>query len=114
MHVIIKIVKAMKCLDENNKCVTKKKKKTYVTGSREMSHLSAIFNFEFQYNLLAHIKFYILIHTPLQSDIWFKRYEQFFVFQNNVKHGNMSSVLAYNSKSILATSESFLLIMSHI
>ena len=68
----------------------------------------------FQYNLLAHIKSYILIHTPLQSDIWSKRYEQFFEFQNNVKQRNMSSVLAYNSKSILATSDSFPLIMSHI
>ena len=68
----------------------------------------------FQYNLPAHIKSYILIHTPLQSDIWFKRYEQFFEFQNNVKHRNMSSVLAYNSKWILATSDSFLLIMSHM
>ena len=55
-----------------------------------------------------------MIHTPLQSDIWFKRYEQFFEFQNNVKHRNMTSVLGYNSKSILATSDSFLLIMSHI
>ena len=54
----------------------------------------------FQYNLLAHIKSYILIHTLLQSDIWFNRYEQFFKFQNIVKHRNMSSVLAYNSKSI--------------
>ena len=61
----------------------------------------------FQYNLLAHIKSYILIHTLLQSDIWFNRYEQFFEFQNIVKHRNMSSVLAYNSKSILATSDSF-------
>ena len=51
----------------------------------------------FQYNLLSHIKSYILIHTPLQSDIWFERYEQFFEFQNNVKHRTMSSVLAYNS-----------------
>ena len=78
-----------------------------MTWSREMSHLSPIFNFEFQYNLLAHIKSYILIHTPLQSDIWFKRYEQFFVFQNDVKHRIMSSVLAYNSKLILATSDSW-------
>ena len=67
-----------------------------------------------QYNLLANIKSYIWIHTPLQSDIWFKRYEQFFEFQNNVKHRNMSSVQAYNSKSILATSDSFSLIMSHM
>ena len=73
-------------------------------------------NLSFQYNLFAPIKSYILIHTPLQSDIWCKRYEQFLEFQNNVTHRNMSSVLssAYNSKSILATSDSFPLIMSHI
>ena len=67
-----------------------------------------------QYNLLAHIKSYILIHTPWQSDIWFKRYEQFFEFQNSVKHGNMSSVLVYHSKSILATFDSFPLFMSQL
>ena len=60
----------------------------------------------FQYNLLAHIKSYMLIHTPLQSGIWFKRYEQFFEFRNNVKHRNISSFLVCNSESILATSDS--------
>ena len=53
-------------------------------------------------------------HYNLTSGSWFKRYEQFFEFQNIVKDRNMSSVLAYNSKSTLATSNSFPLIMSHI
>ena len=68
----------------------------------------------FQYNLLVHLKSYIFIQTPLQSEIWFRRYEQIFKFLNNVKHKNLSPHLAYNSKSILATSDSFPLIMSQI
>ena len=40
----------------------------------------------FQYNLLVHLRSYILIQTPLQSEIWFQRYEQIFEFLNNVKH----------------------------
>ena len=40
----------------------------------------------FQYNLLIHLKSYMLIQTPLQSEIWFQRNEQIFEFLNNVKH----------------------------
>ena len=36
--------------------------------------------------IIAYIKSYILIHTPFESDIWFKRYEQFSEYQNSVKH----------------------------
>ena len=61
----------------------------------------------FQYDLLVHFKSYILIQTTLQSEIWFQRYEQFFEFLNNVKHQNLSPLVAYNSKSILTTSDSF-------
>ena len=68
----------------------------------------------FQYDLLVHFKSYILIQTTLQYNIRFKRYDQFFEFLNNVKHRSLSPLLAYNSKSILATSDSFPLIMSHI
>ena len=68
----------------------------------------------FQYKSLVHLKCYILIQIPSQSDIWFQRYEQFFNFKNNVKHKNSSPRLACNSKSIFPTSDSFPLIMSHI
>ena len=70
--------------------------------------------FSFQYDLLVHFKYYILIQTPLQSNIRFKRYDQFFEFLNYVKHRNFSPLLAYNSKSILAISDSFRLIVSHL
>ena len=55
-----------------------------------------------------------MIQTPSQSDIWFQRYELFLKFKNNVKHKNLSPFKACNSKSIFPTSDSFLLIMSHI
>ena len=38
---------------------------------KEMSRMSAIFNFDFQYKSLVH---YILIQIPRQSDIWFRTY----------------------------------------
>ena len=68
----------------------------------------------FQYETLVHLKCYILIQTPSQSDIWFQRYEQFFNFKINVKHKNLSPLSGCNSKSIFLTSDSFPLIMSHI
>ena len=68
----------------------------------------------FQFKLLVHLKCYILIQTPPQSDIWLQRYEQFFKLKNNIKCKNLSSLLSCNSKSIFLTSDSFPLIMSHI
>ena len=68
----------------------------------------------FQYISLVHLKCYILIQFPSQSDIWLQRYEHFFEFKNNVKHTNLSLLLACNLKSIFPTSDSFPLIMSHI
>ena len=68
----------------------------------------------FQYKSLKNLKCYILIQIPSQSNIWFRRYEQFFNFKNNVKHKNLSPLLACNSKSIFSTSDSSRLIMSHI
>ena len=70
--------------------------------------------FIFEYKSLVHLKCYILIQIPSQSDIWLQRYEQFFKFKNNVKHTNLSPLLACNSKSIFSTSDSFPVIMSHI
>ena len=90
------------------------RRNTFVTRSREMRHMSAMSKFEFSiYNLLVHLKSYILIQTPLLSEIWFQRYEQIYEFLNNVKHKNLSTLLAYNSKSILATSDSFPLVILH-
>ena len=76
-------------------------------------------------SLVSNIQFrvfniiYMLMSNPTFWSIPYynlvlKRHEQFFEFQNNVKHRNMSSDLAYNSKSILATSDSVPLIMSHM
>ena len=48
------------------------------------------------------------------NPMWLQRYEQFFKFKNNVKHKNLSPLLACNSKSIFPTSDSFPLIMSQI
>ena len=63
------------------------------------------------------ISFFKMLHfdsNPSQWDIWLQRYEYFFKFKNNVKHKNLSPLLACNSKSIFPTSNSFPLIMSHI
>ena len=68
----------------------------------------------FQCKSFVHLKHYIFIQLPSQSDIWFWRYEQFFNFKNNVKDKNLLPLLACNSKSIFPTSDSFPLIMSHL
>ena len=68
----------------------------------------------FKYKPLVNLKCYILIQIPSQLDIWLQRYERFFKFKNNVKHKNLSPLLACNSKSIFPTSDSFPLIMSHM
>ena len=86
----------------------------YVTRSRGMSHMLAIFNFDFSIQITCPFKCYILIQSSSQSDIWLQRYEQFFKFKNNVKHKNLSPLSGCNSKSIFPTSNSFPLIMSHI
>ena len=65
----------------------------------------------FQYDLLIHLKSYILIQNPITIYHWFQRYEKYFEF---LKHWNLSPLFAYNSKSILATTDSFLLIMLHL
>ena len=45
--------------------------------------------FIFQYKSLVHLKCYILIQTPSQSDIWLRRYEYSFKLKNNVKYKNL-------------------------
>ena len=57
----------------------------------------------FQFKSLVHFPCYILMQTPSQSDIWLQKCDQFFAVQNNVKHKNLLSILACNSKSIFLT-----------
>ena len=54
------------------------------------------------------------MNTPLQSDIWLQSYEGFDNTKNNIKQRNLNPVFANISKTTSPTSDSFLLIMSHI
>ena len=54
------------------------------------------------------------MQTPLQLDIWLQSYEGFVNAKNNIKQGNLNTVFANISKTTLPTSDSFLLIMSHM
>ena len=56
-----------------------------VTRSKEMSHMLLMFNLDFQYKLLVHLKCYILFQIPSQSDIWLQRYEPFLEFAKQCK-----------------------------
>ena len=57
---------------------------------------------------------FILMQTPLQLDIWLQSYEEFVNVKNVIKQRNWNTVFANISKPISQTSDSFLLIMSHI
>ena len=54
------------------------------------------------------------MQTPLQLDIWLKNYEGFVNAKNNIKQRNLNAVFANISKTASPTSDSFLLIMSHM
>ena len=54
------------------------------------------------------------MQTPLQLDIWLQSYEGFVNTKNNIKQRNLNTVFANISKTTSPTSDSFLLIMSHI
>ena len=54
------------------------------------------------------------MQTPFKMDIWLQSYEDFFNAKNNIKHKNLNTVFGNISKTISLTSDSFLLIMSHI
>ena len=58
---------------------------TYVTRSREMSHLSKISISIFLHNFLKTSKCFILMQTPLQLDIWIQSYEWFDNAKNIMK-----------------------------
>ena len=86
----------------------------YVTRSREMSHLSKISISIFLHHFLKISKCFILMQTPLQLDIWLQSYEGFDNAKNKMKQRNLNTVFANISKTISPTSDSFLLIMSHM
>ena len=54
------------------------------------------------------------MQTPLLLDIWLQSYEEFDNAKNSIKQRYLNSVFANISKTALPTSDSFLLIMSHI
>ena len=54
------------------------------------------------------------MQTPLQLDIWLQSYEEFVNGKNNIKQRNWNTVFANISKPLSPTSDSFLLIMSHM
>ena len=87
---------------------------TYVTWSREMSHLSKMSIPIFLHHFLITAKCFILMQTPLQLDIWLQSYEEFDNAKNNMKQRNLKTVFANISKTTTPTSDSFLLIMSHL
>ena len=87
---------------------------SYVTWSREMSHLSKISISIFLHHFLITSKCFILMHTPLQLDIWLQSYEGFDNYKNNIKQRNLNTVFANISITTFPTSDSFLLIMSHM
>ena len=59
-----------------------------------MSHMSTILILIFQYKSLVHLKYYILIQTPSQSDFWLQRYIQ---FSNVQKQSKTICHLFYNA-----------------
>ena len=79
-----------------------------------MSHLSKIQIPIFLHHFHKTSKCFILMQTPLQLDIWLQRYEGFDNAKNNMKQRNFNTVFANISKTTSPTSDSFLLIMSHI
>ena len=86
----------------------------YVTWSREMSHLSKISIPIFLHLFLITTKCLILMQTPLHFNIWLQSYEGYVNAKNNIKQRNLNTVFANISKTTSPTSNSFLLIMSHI
>ena len=88
--------------------------KEVYTCSREMSRLSKMSISIFLQRFLKTLKVFILMQTPLQLDIWLQSYEGFDNAKNNMKQRNLNTVVANISKTTSPTSNSFLLIKSHI
>ena len=71
-------------------------------------------NFNFLIPPSQHIKVLHLDANPLQLDIWLQSYDGFDNAKNNMKQRNLNTGFANISKTTFLTSDSFLLIMSHI
>ena len=54
------------------------------------------------------------MQTPLQLSIWLQSNKQSIIAENNIKQKNLDPFFANISKAIFPTSDSFLLIMSHL
>ena len=78
------------------------------------SHLSKNSISVFLHHCLTTSKCFILTQTPLQLNIRLQNYEEFDNTKNNIKQRNLNPVYANISKTTSPTSDSFLLIMSHI
>ena len=63
---------------------------------------------------LQNASFRCKLQTPLQLDIWLRSYERFDNAKNNIKQRNLNTGFANISKTTSPTSDSLLLIMSHI
>ena len=72
------------------------------------------FNFNFLTPLYYNFTMLLLMQTPLLLDIWLQSYEGFDNAKNNMKQRNWNTVFANISKTTSPTSDSFLLIMSHM
>ena len=79
-----------------------------------MSRLSKNSISIFLHHCLKPLKCFIFVQTPLQLDIWLQSYAGFDNAKNNIKQMNLNPVFANISKTTSPTSDSFLLIMSHI
>ena len=79
-----------------------------------MSHLSKSSISIFLHHSLITDKCFILMQTQLQLDIWLQSYEGFVNAKNNIKQKEFEYCFANISKTTSLTSESFLLIMSHM
>ena len=76
----------------------------------------SLVNFYFLHHLLITSKCFNLMQTPLQLDIWLQSYERFVNAKNSIyyKTKEFDTVFANISKTTAPTSDSFLLIMSHL
>ena len=57
---------------------------------------------------------FILMQTLLTLDIWLQSYEEFVTLKNNIRQKNLKTVFDNISNAISPTSDSFILIMSHV
>ena len=88
--------------------------RTFVTRSREMSHLSKISISIFLHHILITQMLHIDADPITIGYIWLQSYEGFVNAKNSIKQRNWHTVFANISKPISPTSDSFLLIMSHL